>query len=430
MPLHPRWQAAESSPPRDACVARGIGFSAMISIDGVGIVLDDAVRGRPGNFERALKCIAILREGGVSLSLGCTITRTNAAYVDEILEWAIAEDLTIRFRVAEFIDRLYNGERGQVVRNLRPVNGLSSRSVLHPVGRAVRAQSGEKTYMCICGMLVEESPALLAALITTTLLSCRRSGNSCIARRSRRCWVTFGSHRGGRFSLAIWRSVGHSERTIATTAFMTTTSAQPSVRRCVFRREVSGAAAATTSIDDSARRTDCARAVGGRASRAAIRPRPDCRLVRDRDGRRQGDPLGGDRPPKASAAPAEADLCRSFYPFVSNWTCQEMALEGVQVVETYTGEFERAAREADEVVGGGPLMNFQSLDHMLFAIREAARRGAVARIEGCGIGPLHDSVYVDAVGQMFRLAKSSSASRCRLRQAGTSRIQYREPTRR
>ena len=78
-------------------------------------------------------------------------------------------------------------------------------------------------------------------------------------------------------------------------------------------------------------------------------------------------------------------------------------------METWTRGFESASREADEVViGGGPLMELDALDQMLFAFIEARKRGAVARIEGCGIGPVSSPLHSEVIAALLRLSSHST----------------------
>jgi polysaccharide pyruvyl transferase WcaK-like protein len=82
-----------------------------------------------------------------------------------------------------------------------------------------------------------------------------------------------------------------------------------------------------------------------------------------------------------------------------------MALGEVEVVETFSRKFEQICDLVDEVVvGGGPLMDIEALNHMLYSFMRANKSQAVTRIEGCGIGPLVEPLYVQVVAQMMRLA--------------------------
>jgi polysaccharide pyruvyl transferase WcaK-like protein len=95
----------------------------------------------------------------------------------------------------------------------------------------------------------------------------------------------------------------------------------------------------------------------------------------------------------------------SLYPFITEYTKRELALPDLHVVETYSAEFEALCETVDEIVlGGGPLMDLEALNHMLFAFSTGARRGKVVRIEGCGIGPLQEPTYIAVVRELVRLA--------------------------
>ncbi|MEM9807048.1 MAG: polysaccharide pyruvyl transferase family protein, partial [Cyanobacteria bacterium P01_D01_bin.56] len=95
----------------------------------------------------------------------------------------------------------------------------------------------------------------------------------------------------------------------------------------------------------------------------------------------------------------------SLYPFVSQWTVKEIDLGDIEIVETYTKDFETICCLVDEVVvGGGPLMDIEPLNHILYAFMQAAKYGKIARIEGCGVGPLLNPLYIDVVSEIFRLA--------------------------
>lgn len=107
----------------------------------------------------------------------------------------------------------------------------------------------------------------------------------------------------------------------------------------------------------------------------------------------------------ARAHAPEKIYLSSLYPFISQWTIKEMELPQVTVVETYSSDFEKACDHADEIiVGGGPLMDIKALDHILFAFIQAARRKKIARVEGCGIGPLRSPLFTNMVKEILRLS--------------------------
>ena len=91
-------------------------FSMMVSLDGYGEI-HDKIRGRDGNFETAINVINHFRKNyDIPVSIGCTISKENVWYVDDLLDFLREEEIYGRFRVAEFIKRLYNDNRGEVIR--------------------------------------------------------------------------------------------------------------------------------------------------------------------------------------------------------------------------------------------------------------------------------------------------------------------------
>lgn len=95
---------------------KGLYFNGMVSIDGVG-KLHDLVRGKSGVFERATQTFFGLKENNVPVIMCCTITKDNVYGLHELLSYAIKNDIYVRFRVAEFINRLYNENLESKIRN-------------------------------------------------------------------------------------------------------------------------------------------------------------------------------------------------------------------------------------------------------------------------------------------------------------------------
>ncbi|WP_343531515.1 polysaccharide pyruvyl transferase family protein [Pedobacter sp.] len=98
------------------CAKHQKSFSIMVSLDGYRDV-HDLVRGRLGNFESALAVIKYFKEKGLSVITGTTISKANVWDVEELLHFFKKTKQAGRFRVAEFIKRLYNDDRYDVIRN-------------------------------------------------------------------------------------------------------------------------------------------------------------------------------------------------------------------------------------------------------------------------------------------------------------------------
>lgn len=96
------------------CSKWGIEFNGMVSIDGVGET-HDKVRGRPGTFSKAIDTLERLRAIGIPVIVCCTIVKENVYGLHELLEYFTAKNVYVRFRVAEYINRLYNeGNSSQI----------------------------------------------------------------------------------------------------------------------------------------------------------------------------------------------------------------------------------------------------------------------------------------------------------------------------
>ncbi len=95
---------------------RGLYFGGMVSIDGIGQV-HDRVRGTPGAFAKATETVWGLKSKGISVIVCCTIIKENVYGLHDLLQWGRENGIYIRFRVADFIKRLYNDNLGDQIRN-------------------------------------------------------------------------------------------------------------------------------------------------------------------------------------------------------------------------------------------------------------------------------------------------------------------------
>jgi polysaccharide pyruvyl transferase WcaK-like protein/sulfatase maturation enzyme AslB (radical SAM superfamily) len=98
---------------------RKLAFSGMVSLDGVDSV-HDQVRGVAGAFEKTTRTIFGLRDAGLETIACCTIVKANVYNIETLLDWCRSKDVRIRFRIGEFINRLYNSDRGEQIRAFNP----------------------------------------------------------------------------------------------------------------------------------------------------------------------------------------------------------------------------------------------------------------------------------------------------------------------
>lgn len=390
----------------EICKSFGVKFNIMLSLDGIGEV-HDTVRGRANNFRSTLALLKFFHEEtDIATSFGCTITTSNALYVDELLDYAKAEGLYGRFRVAEFIERLYNGDQ---IKHIRAFDDLTSYHlslfffrVEHDFEKSKKYQ---KTYRNIRSMLAEGKsrqigcPYQSKAVVLTSrgdLLYCAPKspilGNALIS-RPRDIFFS---------NLETRQKIFQEDCSDCIHDYHVPISFDDEMRSFFEKRQKSKYNISKLLVDSKTLLKDNklikplnltskkvliigwygTETIGDKAILWAIISR-----LRSRH------------------CPPENIYLSSLYPFVSSWTIKEIGFSDISVIKTYSKGFEKLCNEVDEiVVGGGPLMGIKALDHILYAFISSAKINSLARIEGCGIGPLKSPVYTQVVSEILRLA--------------------------
>jgi MoaA/NifB/PqqE/SkfB family radical SAM enzyme/polysaccharide pyruvyl transferase WcaK-like protein len=387
------------------CEEAGVGFGVMVSLDGVGEV-HDLNRGRPGNFESALKCIERFQAESIPVSFGCTVTKGNVTHVDELMDLAEEKGWYGRFRVAEFIQRLYNDPQTDFIRSFSP------RESYHLALFFFRAEhefeSGapfQKTYRSIRGMLGEGKPRATGCAYhhDTVILTSRGDLHYCSPKSP---------------NLGSILEVGSAAK-----VFFKNLEKREEIRKthcddCIhdyhvpptFREKVDF----YLECKRRKKRYDLEKLVQEAKRQPNAIPlegAPESKVVLIVGW--YGTETAGDkailwelvRQLQDREKPPERIVVSSLHPFITRYTIQEIGLSGVDYIETFSREFESMCETCDEVaVGGGPLMSIDALNHMLYAIIHCRRRHGITWIAGCGIGPLEGKIYLDTVEQMLRLS--------------------------
>jgi len=384
---------------RDQCRNGGVDFSLMISLDGVGDV-HDTVRGRSGNYDSALELLRYFtHETDIPTSFGCTITRSNAEHVGDLLDLVREEGFYGRFRVAEFIDRLYNSDASRgCIRSFDDLLRYHLGLFFHEIEHTFETQDiFKKTYRNIREMVAQGKPRQIGcpyqerdAVLTSRgeLLYC--------SPKSRSLGVTLQDS-----ALALYRG-GERER--------------QRIRREHCDQCIHDYHEPVTFVE-WARHYRYAWNRLFRYRYRHVRPRsiiqPDKAVRHALIVGWYGTETAGDKAILWSVLKhlrrhyqqLERVTVASLHPFVTRWTLGELQAGDVQVVQTYTTDFERACDAADLVVfGGGPLMDVDELDHATYAFARARQRGAHAVLEGVGLGPLREQRSKLFVDQLANLA--------------------------
>ncbi|HUW95322.1 MAG TPA: radical SAM protein [Anaerolineae bacterium] len=387
------------------CRDAGVPFNVMVSLDGPGAI-HDRVRGRPGNFESAVSVLRHLRDQtDIPLSIGCTITKDNLRHVDEVLDFARAEGVYARFRVAEFILRLYNSDRTETIRNFTDLEAyhlglfMAKLEYTYEPSQAIR-----RTYRNLRRMLMEGSKRSIGCLWQTSAvtLDCRGQLLYCSPKSPvlGNCLEDSAQE--------LYRSNIDTRRAIIVDhcpdclhdyhADPTVGELWERVRHRWWRQRLS--------LDTA---LQAARSQALPKSHAQVGAAPRQILIIGWYGTETaGDKAAlGEIIHQVAANHASCRLAlASLYPYVSRWTLRELAHPEIEVVPVYSKDFLERAAAADEVImAGGPLMHLEVLGVVLQAFLRAKRAGHGTRLAGCGIGPLDQGQrYEDAVRQILLLA--------------------------
>jgi len=386
---------------KSICDENQIHFSAMVSIDGVGKV-HDQVRGVKGNFDTAIKVFKFLQdELKIKTDFGCTISKINVWDVDDLLFYAKKNNLNGRFRVAETINRLYNNDRGKVIRNFDDDETYHSLLFFEKLKRTFEKNvTYVRTYSSIQNMLMggdrqigcpyhkngvvlgskgqlsycaPKSKEIGNALNTSSLKLYKDNFNekkrilnenckSCI--HDYHAPITYAEHKSE--IKKYWNNqVLRSDKTL-TALIISKFLKAVAINKNKYRVFVFGWYGTET--------------VGDKAILGGI-----VNYYKEAFGKNLEIVIG------------------SLYPFVTKRTCKELNLDA-KVVSTQNIDLFRYAKSSDEVVmGGGPLMDLDELYVPHLGFKVAKKYNKKTTVFGCGIGPLKTKENSEIVKKIFSL---------------------------
>lgn len=136
------------------CLKNHVHFSVMVSLDGYKKV-HNKNRGRENNFDSALSVHNYIKyQTEIPISIGCTITKNNVWNLDEFLFFIRNNKINARFRVAEFIERLYNSDLVTEIRNFTDDEKYQIQLFFHKViSTYEESETVKRTYLSIIEML-------------------------------------------------------------------------------------------------------------------------------------------------------------------------------------------------------------------------------------------------------------------------------------
>ncbi|ANV84729.1 radical SAM protein [Picosynechococcus sp. PCC 7003] len=405
----------------DICNHYGKGFSVSVSLDGIGEV-HDTVRGRKNNFDSAINVIQYLRDQGIKVTFGCTITHSNAPYIDELLDYAKQEEITGTFRVAEYIDRLYNSNQTNFIRNFDKKTAYHLGLFFFRAEHDFQTNTAiQKTYRSIRRMLTEGKPRTTGCPYhtRTVILTSRGDLLYCSPKSP-----IIGNTLKESAAQLYYQNLNKRQEIIKNhcddcihdyhvpvtfrekiSFFLKCNSIHKKYNCSDLVKKSAQVLKQVKNISDTSTITTQKVLIVGWYGTETVGDKAILWTIIKRLRSRSQPPI--------------TIYLSSMHPFICEYTVKEMGLENIIIVETWTQEFEKACDEVEEIiVGGGPLMDLEGLNHILYAFIQGAKSGAINRIEGCGIGPLVNPLYVKVVNEICRLSDhitlrdQTSTNRC------------------
>ena len=384
----------------DICQQAGIRFNVMVSLDGVGEV-HDQIRGRKGNFETAMQVIHYLKDKTeIPVLFGCTITKDNVWHVDELLDFAQLENIYGRFRIAEFIQRLYNDTQKKYIRNFTSEESFHLALFFTKLEHDFETNpTYQRTYRNIRSMLFEGSPRMIGCPYQThavvldsrgQLLYCSPKSpviGSALEIPAKQLYNTHIQTRKQIISQYCNYCI-HDYHANSTLYELFQNLRTYYYHRRFHANRVNYHSKKVLFHPTLAYKSSLALVIGWYGTETA------------------GDKaILGEIIHQLREKGTQQIILASFYPFISKKTIHELNEIDIRIIPTYTPELLHAAKVADEtIMGGGPLMDLAALGPMLAAFIASKRNHKFTRIAGCGIGPLTQSQNINSVKELLRLA--------------------------
>jgi MoaA/NifB/PqqE/SkfB family radical SAM enzyme/polysaccharide pyruvyl transferase WcaK-like protein len=392
----------------EVCKEANLPFNVMVSLDGIGKV-HDAVRGRERAFENALRVIYHIRDNtDIALSIGCTVIKENVWCLDEVLDFCQREKVIGRFRIAEFINRLYNKDQKACIRNFDNDERYQIALFFSKLEFYYETSPHIKqTYRNIRQMIFEGKPRESGCPYQSEAVGLDSKGNllfcspkspilgSCLERSAA---ILYEENQAVRESI-IQRYCGDcihdyhaapSKESLMESKQEMLLRKQMSVRQSIINASTLSAVPPMSFQWSKFKRPLI---VGWYGTETA----GDKAIISDIIQRLK------------NANPHIQITIASLYPFVTSRTLYEIGAEDIRIVKTYSIEYIEACKSADVIImGGGPLMRMEPLGFVLTAFSEARKANIPCIIEGCGIGPLIEPVEKPSVHPSANLFKTVS----------------------
>lgn len=377
---------------------KGLNFSGMVSIDGLGDI-HNKVRGKKNAFEKAVNTLLGLKSKNIQIIACCTIVKENVYGINDLLNWGKKNNIYIRFRVAEFIDRLYNEDLDHQIKNFDVYEIKHLVSFFHLlINDYENDESVKSTYTSILSILTGGKRIIGCPYQNLDAINLDSEGNFSI------CSPKGKLHEIGKDISSTVKSF-FDERSFIKSNYCDT---------CIHDYHSTYIPEIESEIKSKAHYDSLM------YSKKLLPPILDESPILDIDFRRMktillvgwyGTETAGDIAILKGIVdeylkinPDLKFILFSLFPFYSKTTFKDLE-KSVRILDYHGKQSYNAALESDAIVmAGGPLMDIPQTEMIaaLFSFFNDLQKPRI--IDGCGIGPLNNNEFKNNVIQIIMLA--------------------------
>lgn len=398
------------------CKKRGVLFNVLVSLDGTEKT-HEQIRGIKGCFKNAIHLIKDLKDMNIPISVGCTIIKDNVWNVNELLYFCIRNDIYIKFRIAEYINRLNNDDlhlrnfdRKEIyqlalffyklehiyeknrsvkntyynIRNMLLYNKERCVSCPYYEKTAVTMESNGDLFFCspkspLIGNCLSDSASALYHDNLNLLKDIKdKYCENCIHDYHSNLLPKEFLHR---IKINFLRNYYMHKYSIDSALNRAKTLKRRNVKQNIQKDSL------TTFLSNHKTFVIIGwygtETVGDKAILGA--------LIEEIY-------LTNSNP---------VVYVTSLYPFITEYTLQELGYHNVKIINTFSHHFKRICSSSDvTIIGGGPLMNMEYLGYLLAGFYFALKNKKHTLIYGCGIGPLNTLRYIETVKKIVDFSDS------------------------
>lgn len=374
-------------------------FSMMISLDGVSSV-HEKVRGTKGNFDSAITVYKYFSSKGISVVTGTTISKINVWEVDELLDYLKENKMYGRFRVAEFINRLYNENNKSIIRNFDEDETYHLILFFYKLIHTFEDnESFQRTYKSIISVLSGNGRMIGCPYHAKGLSLNSRGELAYCAPKSKIIGEALKES-----SYKIFKdNLNEKTRIFKEDCYSCIHDYHAPItyrEKKIELEEEYWKGIINLNSQTKISKLDKIAATCKGQNQILITGWYGTETVGDKA--ILGQIINELKEKYGNNAPI---IISSIYPLITQRTLKELNVSDAYVVQVYSEEFISCIKGSEYIImGGGPLMDLDVLAIPLTAFRIAKRNRKTTIIYGCGLGPLYKPHYIEAVKKLLNIS--------------------------